>query len=183
MKKIIIAAIAFVMVGQAYLFAHNAHALSCLPLDMYLETVLKEEGGETTVFVGTATAVTADHTQVVTVSDAVKGWVAPKVWLTHPYSTDWQYFCSNGPAKAGESTLFFVTIDPYGSFTAVHTLPADSAEAKEFIKDAEAAKIDAGITEATASERANEVSESIKSLLTALVNLFKEFGYWQSESK
>jgi hypothetical protein len=178
-KTILIAAIALMFSAGA----PGAHALSCLPLDMYLDTVVAEESGETFVFTGTATGVTKDHTQVVTVSEAHKGYVPSKVWVTHPYSTDWQYFCSNGPAKAGETTVFLVRIDAYGSWSVTQTLDADSAEAKDFVKELADAKTDAGITEATSRDRANEVLESIKGLLAALGNLFAEFRYWQSQAK
>jgi hypothetical protein len=180
MKKSVIA----IVLGFALLVpvAPSAHALSCLPLDMYLESVAKEED-RTLVFIGTATAVTKDHTQVVTVTEALKGWVAPKMWITHNYSNDWQYFCSNGPAKTGEATMFFVTIDSYGSFTAVQTLPANSDDAKEFRVTLEKSKTDAGIAEATARDRASEVLESIKGLITALMGLMQEFRYWQSISR
>lgn len=160
--------------------APAAHALSCLSLDMYLDAVVKEEGGETLVFLGTATEVTKDHTQVVTVTDAKKGWVMQKMWVTHPYSNDWQYYCSNGPAKAGTPTLFLTTINEYGSFNVVQTLDPNSTEAKTFLKKLTDENVDAGITEATSAERKATVLESIKTLIAALGELIKEYAYWSS---
>lgn len=160
--------------------APAAHALSCLSLDMYLDAVVHEEGGETLVFVGTATEVTKDHTQVVTVTDAKKGWVMQKMWVTHPYSSDWKYFCSNGPAKVGTPTLFLTTINEYGSFNVVQTLDPNSAEAKAFLQKLADKETDAGITEATPTERAATVLESIKMLIAALGELLKEYAYWSS---
>lgn len=69
-KVVVIPALALVFAFMAA--APQAHALSCLPLDMYLDTVVNEEGGETLVFTGTATKVTKDHTQVVTVKRHTK---------------------------------------------------------------------------------------------------------------
>ncbi len=185
MNKIIVAAIAVVVGGQAlFMGAGSAQALSCLPVDMYLNEVVKEETGETLVFTGTATAVTANHTQVVTVTEAHKGWVAPKVWVQHPYSTDWQYFCSHGPAKAGEPTVFLVRVDgTTGTFSVTQTLTVNSAEAKSFIQALEKEETDAGITEATAEDREAEVQNSIMNLLTQLLNLLQELKYWEGQTK
>ncbi len=159
----------------------SASALSCLPVDMYLDTVVENE--TTMVFTGTATEV-KNHTQVVTVTEAHQGWVAPKVWVTHPWSSDWQYFCSNGPAKAGEPTVFLVTIDEYGSFSVTQTLPADSDLAKDLITELEKNDdVDAGITEVTPADRASEMRQSIVDLMKALMNMLAELRYWQSEAK
>lgn len=158
----------------------NAHALSCLPIDMYLESVIGDE--TTQVFIGTATEVTKAHTQVVTVTKALQSWVAPKVWVEHPYSTDWKYFCSNGPAEAGEPTVFLTTLNEYGTYSVTQTLSPDSVEAKKLIKDlGNAEDAAAGITEATADERASEVLQTIQNVIKALINLFAEYRYWQSQ--
>jgi hypothetical protein len=148
---------------------------------MYLDTVVGD--GTTMVFTGTATEV-KNHTQVVSVTKAHQGWVAPKVWVTHPWSTDWQYFCSNGPAKAGEPTVFLVTINEYGSFSVVQTLPANSDLAKELIANLEKNEdVDAGITEVSAADRASEMRQSIVDLMKALMNMLAELRYWQSEAR
>ncbi len=177
MKKNIIAlslAFAFLFQGTA------AHALSCLPQDMYLETVIKE--GVEQVYIGTATAV-KNHTQVVTVTEALQGWVAPKVWVEHNYSDDWKYFCSNGPAKAGVPTIFISTINEFGTFTVQQTLTVDSAEGKAFLNALEKADVDAGITEATPLDRANELRDSFERIIKALKGMFEEWKYWNAESK
>lgn len=166
----------------AFLFqASYASALSCLPIDMYLDTVVHD--GTTMIFVGTATEV-KNHNQVVTVTKAIQGWVAPKVWATHPYSTDWQYFCSNGPAKPGVPTVFLVTISEYGAFTVTQTLSLDSDLAKDLIADiGKSDDVDAGITEATPADRASELQQSIYDLMKVIINMFAEFRYWQNEAK
>jgi hypothetical protein len=175
MRKSIIA------LGLALVFQGNiasVYALSCLPTDMYLDTVVGD--GTTQVFVGTATEV-KNHTQVVTVTKALQGWVAPKVWVQHPWSSDWQYFCSNGPAKAGVPTVFLVTIDQYGSFTVSQTLPLDSDLAQGLIADIEDQDdVDAGITEATPEARASEMRQSIIDLMKALMSMIAELRYWKS---
>ncbi len=154
----------------------QASALSCLPTDMYLESVVGDE--TTLVFAGTATPV-KNHAQVVTVSKSLQGWVAPTLWVEHPYSTDWQYFCSNGPAKTGESTVFLVTVNEYGTFSVTQTLPANSDLAKELIKDLSAAKVDAGITETTPEGRANELRDMMSNLIKALLNMLAELKHWE----
>jgi hypothetical protein len=159
--------------------APSAYALSCLPVDMYLESTLKEDDG-TFIFKGTATEV-QNHTQVVTVTESIKGWVPAKMWVTHNYSDDWKYFCSNGPAKAGVSTLFFVTVDDHGGWNVNQTIPLTDTLAKDFLKDADVADLDGGITETTPENRANEVMESIQNLIKVLVNLLTEYRYWQSQ--
>ncbi len=159
--------------------AGSAHALSCLPVEDYLNLVVTDE--ETQVFIGTATKVTSNHTQVVTVTKALKGWVAPKIWVEHQWSQDWQYFCSNGPAAEGKSTVFLTTINEFGVRTVTQTLPADSQMAKDFIADLEKADPDAGITEATGTDRASELRDSIYNLLKTLVNMFSELKYWETQ--
>lgn len=168
--------------GFAFLFqASYASALSCLPIDMYLDTVVGD--GTTQVFIGTATEV-KNHTQVITVTKALQGWIAPKIWVTHPWSSDWQYFCSNGPAKPGVPTVFLVIIDQYGAFNVTQTLPVDSVLAKGLIADIEKANdVDAGITEATPADRVSELQQSIYDLMKVIINMFAEFRYWQNEAK
>ncbi len=169
----------FGLVVAFFLQASNASALSCLPIDMYLDTV---PGDETTqVFIGKATAV-KNHTQVVTVSKALQGWVASQIWVEHQYSDDWKYFCSNGPAKVGESTVFLTTLNEYGVYTVNQTLPANSALAKELIKNIEAEdEIEAGITESTPEERMEGLKQSMSDLIKVLLNMLAEFKYWESK--
>ncbi len=170
----------FIVLSLAFVALFNvphAQALSCLPVDMYLESVIGDE--TTQVFIGTATAV-ANHTQVVTVSKALQGWVAPQVWVEHPYSTDWQYFCSNGPAAKGKETIFLTMIDENSVRSVTQTLAADSVEGKDFIKMLEKENPDAGITEATPSDRSEELKQSIVDLMKVLVGMLRELAYWQS---
>lgn len=161
--------------------APDAHALSCVPTEMYLEGIVEDENDGTFVFTGAALKVTEDHTQVVTVTEAHKGWVAPRVWVEHQYSDDWQYFCSNGPAKAGEPTIFLATVDAFGMFTVAQTLPASSDMAKDFIASLEEAGAEGDITEATPDERTSELMESVKRIIALLGNIFAELRYWQSQ--
>ncbi len=182
MNKIIIAAIAIV-VGSQVLFmgAGSAHALSCLPVDMYLDMVVNDENDQTFVFVGTATAVTKNHTQVVTVTKALKENVDPKMWVTHPYDDDWQYYCSGGPADAGESTIFLGTWDAYGSFMVHQTLDVDSAIAKKFMASIEKADFDASIRmDTTTEDKAETVKQRIEQLIKVIMGLLDEYRYWQS---
>ena len=159
--------------------APHAHALSCLPIEDYLESVVKDD--ETRVFEGTATEVTKNHTQVVTVSEAHKGWVPREVWVNHPWSSDWQYFCSNGPAKPGEKTVFIATIDQHGLYSVTQTLDANSELAKDFIAALEDAGADAGISEATSRERADEILLQVGELLKTLMHMLSELAYWQNK--
>jgi hypothetical protein len=174
MKKSIIA----FSLGLALLLpVTSVQALSCLPVADYLETVVGDE--TTQVFIGTATAV-ENHTQVVKVTEALQGYVAPEVWVQHQYSTDWQYFCSNGPAAAGKSTIFLTTPNEYGARMVTQTIEVDSDSGKDFIAKFTAAEIEAGITEATEEERVMEIKQSIADLLKVVINLLQELRYWQS---
>jgi len=165
--------------GLVLLFQSNeALALSCLPVDMYLEGVVGDE--VTQVFIGTATAV-KNHAQVVTVSKALQGWIAPEVWVQHPYSKDWQYFCSSGPSVEGKPTIFFTIFDQYSSRSVTQTLSLDSKEGKDFIAMIEKEKVDAGITEATKEERATELLATIKDLIGVLIQMIQELKYWESK--
>jgi hypothetical protein len=179
MKKTILAfSLGLVLLAQA----SQVHALSCLPVDMYLDTVLTPEDG-TFVFKGTATPMTADHTQVVTITEAVKGWVPSKMWVTHNYSDDWKYFCSNGPAKVGEPTLFFATVDDYGTWQVVQTLPLTDTIAKTFLKEAADEDLEGGITEATAKARRDEMIDSIQTLIKKVMAMITELKYWETQAK
>jgi hypothetical protein len=176
MQKVLIAlSFGFVVLFQA----PQAHALSCLPVDMYLDSVVGDD--TTQVFIGTATEV-KNHAQVVTVSKALQGWVAPQVWVEHPYSTDWQYFCSNGPAVKGKETIFLTMIDENNVRTVTQTVAVDSELGKDLIKMLEKESVDAGITEATSVERAEELKQSIVELLKVLVGMLRELAYWQNTS-
>ncbi len=163
----------------AVLFQVNeAQALRCLPVDMYLDVVVGDE--TTQIFVGTATEV-KNHTQVVTVSKVLQGWVAPQVWVNHPYSNDWQYSCSNGPAVVGKPTIFLTIMDQYNARSVTQTLALDSEEGKNLIAAIEKEKIDAGITDVTAEDRKGELMITIKELIGVLIQMIQEFKYWQSK--
>lgn len=168
------------MVGIVFLLpATNASALSCLPIDMYLDTTVGDE--TTQIFIGTASAV-KDHTQVVAVTKALQGWVADTVWVEHPYSTDWQYFCSSGPAKLGAATVFLTILDQYGSYSVTQTLSLDSELAKKLIEKIEDAdEISAGISEATPAERVETLKQSMHELLKTLIKMLTELKYWQNK--
>ena len=60
------------------------------------------------------------------------------------------------------------------------TLAADSEAGKDFITMIEKEHVDAGITEATPQERANELKQSIIDLMKVLVGMFRELAYWQN---
>ena len=175
MKKIVVT----LSLGLVILFqAPHAEALSCLPVDMYLESVVGDE--TTQVFIGTATEA-KNHTQVVTVSEALQGWVGSKVWVEYPYSTDWQYFCSNGPATPGKTTVFITTFDQFGSQMVTQTLALDSDLSKDFVAMIEKKNLDAGINEVSAEGRAADVKQSIVDLLKVLVGKLQELKFWQNE--
>ena len=159
-------------------YAPSTYALSCVPTDMYLDMVVGDE--TTIVFTGTATEV-KNHTQIVTVTKAHQGWISPKAWVEHAYSTDWQYFCSNGPAKAGVSTVFLVTLDQNGSYTVMQTLQANSELAKDLIENIGDEEVDAGITEANAKDRAESIRESMNNLIKLLLNMLQELRYWEGQ--
>jgi len=160
--------------------ATSASALSCLPIDMYLDTVVNDE--TTQIFIGTGTEV-KDHTQVVTVSKVLQGWVTPTIWVEHPYSEDWKYFCSNGPSKAGEATVFLTTMNEYGAYTVMQTLPLNSDYAKDLIKDIEVVDdIEAGLSEGIPEERADSLKQSMINLIKVLMNMLVEFKFWESKS-
>lgn len=177
MQKIIFGLI--VVVALLVLNAPEASALSCLPEDEYLETVVGDES--TLIFIGTATEV-KNHTQVVTVTKALQGWVAPSLWVEHPYSNDWEYFCSRGPAKVDEKTIFLTRVNEYGAFSVSQTLPVSSDLAITLIDDLADAGVDAGITEATPEARASELRDVISNLIKALLNMLAELKYWESKS-
>jgi hypothetical protein len=158
--------------------ASPAAALSCMPVDMYLESAVADD--MTQIFIGKATAV-KNHTQVVTVSDALQGYVAPQVWVEHNYSTDWQYFCSNGPAAEGKETIFVTTFDQYGTRMVAQTIAPESESGKKLLDLIEEKTVEAGITEATAEERATEVRQTIMDLVKVLMNKLAELKYWQSK--
>ena len=175
MKKSIIALSLF---SVMLLGAPQAQALSCLPVDMYLESVVEDD--TTQVFIGTATEV-KNHTQVVTVSKVLKGYVAEKVWVVHPYSTDWQYYCSNGPAPVGKATIFLTIYDENSAHSVTQTIAADSEQGKNLIATLVKENVEAGVVEVVAEDRVLELKRSIVELLQLLLNLFSEMQYWQSQ--
>jgi hypothetical protein len=171
--------LALAMVSVLTFQAPSAEALSCLPLDMYLESVVND--GTTQIFIGTATAV-KDNTQVVTVKRALQGWVASEVWVEHPWSQDWQYFCSNGPAAPGKETVFLTTVNEQGMYMVTQTLAANSDLAKGLIATLEKVGVEGSITEATPAERANEVRQAIIELIKRITGMLAELKYWESRS-
>ena len=175
MKKIILLSLSSLVI----FLAPQAEALSCLPVDVYLEGVVGDDA--TQVFIGTATEV-ENHTQVVTVNESLQGWVAAELFVVHQYSDDWKYFCSNGPAVVGRETIFLTMVDQNSTRLVTQTLAADSKEGRDLIKMIKEEKVDAGITGATPAERASELRYSIIELIKVLVNMLLELKHLEGKA-
>ncbi len=167
------------LIGAFLLNTSSASALSCLPIDMYLNSVVGDE--TTQIFVGTASP-EKNHTQVVTVTKPLQGWIMNTVFVQHPWSNDWHYFCSNGPPTPGAQTIFLATLDEYGSYSVTQTLPVDSEYAQDLIEALEDGGAKAGVTEETPEERAQSVRQSIIELIRVLITMLTELSYWESKS-
>ena len=158
--------------------AHHAHALSCLPVDMYLQDIVSNE--DVVIFTGTVTDQIQEDTytaEVITVQEVLQGYAQTELFLYHTKDATWGYMCNAGPAKDGETSLYVASQDASGMFTAHQRLAVDDPLVATLKADLEEAEIQGSHDPLTKEDRMNQLMTNISDLFAKINILFKEYLY------
>ncbi len=158
-----------------------AQALSCLPTDMYISSVV---GNEDTVIFAAKTDNTIETTEytaeALTISTAYQGYVEGKLMAYHPKHTDWGYLCNSGPKGNNTESIYIAIRDHNGKYQVTQRLDLNSnlmPEIKKLLKEKE---IVGEITSFDKADRINQISTTIMNLLKEVMILLKEQMYWKN---
>lgn len=160
----------------------SAHALSCLPVETYLNDVVGKE--EVVIFKGTSVARTDEATytrEVVKVSGVKQGYVENTVIVYHEKHPDWNYLCNNGPEKTGSTGLYVATRDSFGMYNVTQRLADNDPLIKTLEAALEKADVTGERTDLTATDRRNQILTALSDIFASLKKLFAEYAYWQGQ--
>jgi hypothetical protein len=159
----------------------RASALSCLPIDMYLESVVGNE--DIVIFEATSLDRIEDKeytAEVLKVTKAQQGWVEDKIFVYHEKHPDWAYLCNSGPKAKGSTGLYVASRNDQNQYSVHQRLDLTDPLVTELKKDLAAEKIEGGVGELTKTDRMNQIMTSIYDLLNQISILFKEYHYWKA---
>ncbi|MES2748878.1 MAG: hypothetical protein V4606_00600 [Patescibacteria group bacterium] len=158
-----------------------AHALSCLPTDMYINSVIGNE--ETVIFVAKtdSTIETPEYTaEALTVNTAYQGYVEGKVMVYHPKHENWGYLCNSGPKGNNTESVYIATRDHNGKYQVTQRLDLDSNLMPEIKKQLKDKEIVGEVIPFNKTDRINQISTTIMDILKEVMILLKEQMYWKS---
>ncbi len=159
----------------------QAHALSCIPTDMYIESSVGSD--DTVIFIAktNSTIQAADYTaEALTVTTVYQGYVESKVMAYHRKDATWGYLCNSGPKGNNVESVYIATRDDAGKYQVSQRLDMNSnliPKIEEMIKDKD---VVGEITEFNKTDRINQISTTIMDLLKEIMILLKEQTYWKS---
>lgn len=180
MKKVIITS--FALVIMLSVGTERAAALSCLPVDMYLEEVVGDE--EVVIFEATSLERIEEnaHTiEVLKVTEAKQGWVEKELFAYHEKNEFWGYLCNNGPKAEGSTGLYIATRNDQGQYLVRQRLELTDPLVADLVADLETASIEGGISEISTEDRRYQIVSNIKDLIAQIHALLKEYSYWKSK--
>lgn len=181
MKNNIIVPFVAALIALAPLSVPRAEALSCLPVEDYVRSVV---GKDEFVFVGTVVdqVMEKNYTaEVIKVESAKQGYVADTVMVYHKKDETWGYFCNNGPLKKGEKGLYIVSIDTNGTYNVNQRLTLTDPLVKTLEADLKKADIEGGVSEITKEDRLNQIMTTIVDLFAHISLLLKEYAYFKAQ--
>lgn len=160
----------------------TTQALSCLPLDMYLKDVVKDD----TVVIFEATVKkqiegSGYTAEVVTVSEVKQGYVEKETFVYHQKDETWGYLCNNGPKGVGTTGLYIALRDDAGKYNVTQRLELTDEAAKTLEADLEEAEVTGELTEITKTDRMNQIITTISDMLKEIGVLLKEYAYWKAQ--
>ncbi len=183
MKYTSLVVLAAIVVAIVPAGAERAAALSCLPIDMYLETVVGDD--QTIVFTGTSVDKIEGEgytAEVLTVSDVLQGYVEEKIFVYHQKDETWGYLCNTGPKEEGSTGVYLAIRDNFGKYSVTQRLELTDDAVATLEADLEEAEVEGEVTELSAQDRANQIMTAIKDLLREAAILLKEYAYWKAQN-
>ncbi|MFN3692633.1 MAG: hypothetical protein ACK4SL_00865 [Candidatus Paceibacteria bacterium] len=159
-----------------------SHALSCVETGQYLDTTI----GSDDLMIITATVqktiTEKDYTaEVVTVTDALQGYVEKEAFLYHQKDETWGYLCNSGPVGNGKSAMYVVTRNNVGQYWVSQTLDLKSDLAKDVVKKIADKKVEGEVVEFSATDRKNQIMTTIMDLFKQISVLLREHTYWTTK--
>lgn len=179
MKKVLISGTLAALIILSPLSSHNANALSCLSLDMYLKDIVGKED-EVIIFTGTVSdQITEDDytAEVVTVTEVKQGYAENEVFVYHYKNETWGYMCNAGPAKEGAESLYIVSRDSDDTYRAHQRLALNDPLVATLEADLQEAQIEGVVAELTQEDRMEQIMTTISELFKKINTLFKEYLY------
>jgi hypothetical protein len=162
--------------------AKPAAALSCLSVDMYLESVV----GDESIVIFTAKSIDQirekDYTaEVVEVAEVKQGYVENTVFVYHQKDFTWGYLCNAGPKdKKGETSLYVAHKDSFGKLNVYQTLSLTDPLVETLDKNLDEAEINGEKVTLTKTDRLNQIITTITELIHEISILVKEYTYWKN---
>ncbi len=181
MKQKISATILGIVILSSVGLAPTAQALSCLPTADYLQSVIGDE--QTLVFIATSNDRTDTNeytSEVVSVDEALQGYVESELFVYHERHPDWNYLCNAGPQKEGSTGVYVVYRDEFGTHNVNQRLNLDEKITTDFISNLKDAKVEGQVSELSTTDQENRVMTSIIELINRIGKLLTELKYWQS---
>jgi hypothetical protein len=176
MRYILIA----VLLGCTSLFiTPHAHALSCLPVSDYVDSIIGDE--QTVIFTATTNEIIEKSTytaESITVTAAHQGYVENSLFVYHEKNETWGYLCNNGPKGDSSTGLYIASRDDAGLYQVSQRLDATDTTVIASIKEKIAAKdITGEIVTITTEDRRAQILSSINNLFKKIAQLFGEYTY------
>lgn len=179
MKKTLYSIPLFVFIAFS-MPASPAQALSCLPIDMYISSVV---GNENTVIFAAKTESTINTTEytaeALTVNTAYQGYVEGKLMAYHPKHSDWGYLCNSGPKGNNTESIYVATRDQNGKYQVTQRLDTDSNLMPEIKKQLKDKEIVGEVTPFNKTDKIEQISTTIMDMLKEVMILLKEQMYWK----
>ncbi len=161
----------------------QARALSCLPVDMYIDTTI----GNDDVVIFTAKSleqITSDGytAEVLAVTSAQQGYVEEKIYAYHTKDETWGYLCNNGPKEVGSTGMYIAERGTTGKYSVTQRLDttADAALITSITATIKKADVVSEVVTFSAADRINQIMTTIKDLLHEIMLLISERAYWQN---
>jgi hypothetical protein len=161
----------------------TAHALSCLPTEDYVTSVIGEE--DIVIFEGTSENRTETSTytrETLSVGSVHQGYVEDTVLVYHEKHPDWQYLCNNGPQAVGQTGLYVVQRDTFGMYHVTQRLTVSETIAKNLVTAIDAAAIMGERVTTTPTDRSNQVLTTLTDLFSRVSMLLSEYTFWKSRA-
>jgi hypothetical protein len=158
----------------------QAHALSCLPTDMYFKDIIGKE--EVVVFTGTPTDRITEKNytaEVIAVKEVKQGYVEENIFVYHQKDETWGYLCNAGPhEKEQQEGVYVATRDANGKYLVAQRLDTNSPLIVTLFADLKKAEITGEVVELSKTDRMNQILTTIEELYEQIKTLFAEYKYW-----
>jgi hypothetical protein len=183
MKYNITLALVALTILFAPIFRPTAHALSCLPVDMYLADVVGKE--EIVIFEATTVEVMGHTTataEVLKVNTSYQGYVEEDIFAYHQKDATWGYLCNNGPKGIGTEGVYVAQRSDTGKYQVYQRLELTDPLVVTLKAQLVEAEIVGDVAEISHVDRMNQIITTVTELLTEIRLLLSEYAYWKIQS-